>query len=191
MFDRHSLVAAAAVVALSGGAALAQTPGAQPSRAGQPSDANSQRSGSAADSGFAQQAAAGGKKEVESARFAAGKASNADVKAYANHLVADHTSANEELMRLMKTKKIADSGAAAKPAAEAWRNQTGAAFDRAFIDHAIEDHEKTIALFQTESTTGTDPDLKAWATQKLPTLREHLKAAQDLKAKLGATSRQH
>ena len=135
--------------------------------------------------GFAQKAAMGGRKEVETARFVSGKTSNQAVKAYADRMVKDHTAANDELMGLMKTKRIAGTEPKAEP--ESWRNQSGTAFDRAYIDHAIAEHQATIAMFEAESKTGTDPEIKAWATKKLPTLREHLKAAQDVKAKLTAS----
>lgn len=137
---------------------------------------------------FAQKAAAGGKMEVEMAQTAANKAINADVKAFANRLIKDHTAANQELMKIMKTKRIADAPAA--PKQDAWQSQTGAAFDRGFVDHAIEHHEKDIALFETESKSGSDPELKAFATKTLPALREHLKIAQGLKSKVPGTTKQ-
>jgi putative membrane protein len=138
---------------------------------------------------FAQKAAMGGQKEVASAKFAAGKASNAGVKALANKLVTDHTAANNELMSLLKTKRITvEKEPKAEP--EPWRNQAGAAFDRAYVDHVIEHHQKDIALFEAESKNGTDAELKAWAAKKLPTLREHLKMAQDTKSKLSTTTNQ-
>jgi putative membrane protein len=140
-----------------------------------------------ADTEFAQKAAIGGKHEVEGAKFAAGKASSAAVKALANKLVKDHTAANTQLMSLMRKKQIT-AAAAETPAPEPWRSESGAAFDRAYIDHVIAEHEKDIALFETESTNGGDAELKTWAGQKLPTLREHLKTAQDLKTKLQTTT---
>lgn len=135
---------------------------------------------------FAQKAAIGGKHEVEGATFAAGKASHAEVKSLANKLVKDHTAANNELMSMMKKKQI--TPAETKAGAESWRNTNGAAFDRAYIDHVIAEHEKDIALFEAESKNGADAELKAWAGKKLPALREHLKTAQDLKTKLQSTT---
>jgi len=41
-------------------------------------------------------------------------------------------------------------------------------------------------LFEEQSAKGTDPELKAWANEKLPALREHLKMARDLKSKLAS-----
>jgi putative membrane protein len=162
--------------------AFAQAPGTaqQPAR-----DAAMKSAG--ADVDFAHKAATGGKHEVEGAKIASGKASNPAVKSYANMLVKDHTAANNELMSLMKKKQITPPATTEKPA-EAWRQQTGAAFDRAYVDHAIAEHEKDIALFEAESKNGQDAELKAWAGKKLPTLRDHLKQAQDLKSKLQSTS---
>lgn len=175
------MLTAGLALALSSGA-FAQTPrpDQQPAR-------DATMKATSADTEFAQKAAMSGKHEVDGAKFAAGKASNAGIKAFANKLAKDHTAANNELMSIMKRKQIS-AAMADKPAPEPWRDQTGAAFDRAFLEHAITEHEKGIALFEAEAKDGSDAELKAWAGKKLPTLREHLKAAQDLKAKLPTTN---
>ena len=165
-----------------GSGALAQTP-----RPDQQPSKDAMAKPMSADTEFAQKTAMGGKHEVEGAKFAAGKTSHAGVKAFANKLVKDHTAANNELMSIMKKKQI-PMAADDKTAPEPWRDQTGAAFDRAYIEHAITEHEKGIARFEAEAKDGGDAELKAWAGKKLPTLREHLKAAQDLKAKLPTTN---
>ena len=186
------LLAAGFAAAMSG-SAYAQTPAERPQTTKpQTRDAathDAQSKPMTGDHQFAHKAAMGGQKEVASAKFAAGKASNAAVKQLANKLVTDHTAANNELMALMRTKKIApEKGAKGEP--EPWRKQAGAAFDRAWVDHVIEHHEKDIAMFEDESKNGADAELKAWAAQKLPTLREHLKMAQDVKSKVSTTSNQ-
>jgi putative membrane protein len=175
------LTVALALAVVSG--TLAQTP--PPAR--QQSARDTSIKAANPDAEFAQKAAMGGKHEVEGAKLAATKASNAGVKAFANKLVKDHTAANNELMTMMKKKQIpaaADHEAGTEP----WRNESGAAFDRAYIEHAISEHEKDITLFEAESKDGADAELKAWAAKKLPVLREHLKTAQDLKAKLQTTT---
>jgi putative membrane protein len=183
-----TIVAATVLIALAGATAGAQTQ--NPPRHQPAAHDTAMKGDVSADAEFAKKAAMGGKKEVSSAKFAAGKATNAAVKQFANKLVTDHTKANQELLALMKTKRITAPAEPAKGDNESWRSQSGAAFDRAFIDHAIADHQNDIALFEEESKNGTDADLKAWATQKLPTLREHLKTAQDLKAKLTTSTNQ-
>jgi len=58
----------------------------------------------------------------------------------------------------------------------------GAAFDTAFKNKMVADHQKVIKLFTQESTGGKDPDLKAFATKTLPTLQHHLEMAKQLPA---------
>ena len=46
----------------------------------------------------------------------------------------------------------------------------------------------THAAFRTESKSGKDPEVKAWAGKTLPTLEEHLKMVQDLNRTAVGTS---
>ena len=61
--------------------------------------------------------------------------------------------------------------------------------DKSFLNQMALDHKKTIALFRRESRSGSDPDLKAFATKMLPTLEEHLKMVRSLQTKGGPTNR--
>jgi putative membrane protein len=45
------------------------------------------------------------------------------------------------------------------------------------MKHMLDDHKEAIALFEREAKHGQDPDLKRFAADTLPTLREHLKLA--------------
>jgi putative membrane protein len=71
---------------------------------------------------------------------------------------------------------------------DTWMSQSGAAFDRGFIAAQVTAHQNAIALFEKEASGGSDPDLKAFAAKQLPTLRAHLKQAQDLQSKLGSST---
>jgi putative membrane protein len=170
------------VVAFAGNA-LAQSPASD----APPKRMDSSKTAMRSDSEFANKAAMGGKHEVEGAKMVAGKAANAELKAFANRLVKDHAMANQELTSLMKAKHLMATKEE-KPEPELWRNEAGAAFDRAYIEHAVNEHQKDIALFEAEAKDGTDAELKAFANKTLPTLREHLKQAQDLRAKLSTTT---
>ncbi len=62
-----------------------------------------------------------------------------------------------------------------------------AAFDRKFVHDMVAGHEKAIAEYQREAKDGQNADVKAYATQALPTLQKHLQTARDLeKGKHGA-----
>ena len=65
---------------------------------------------------------------------------------------------------------------------------SGNEFDREFIRAAVKSHEKGVKSFEKQSTSATDADVKAFATNTLPTLREHLQMARDLDKKLSANT---
>jgi predicted outer membrane protein len=62
---------------------------------------------------------------------------------------------------------------------------SGADFDRAFASHMVAGHEKAIHFFANASANLQDADLKKFAEKTLPTLRDHLRMAQELQSKVG------
>ncbi len=50
-------------------------------------------------------------------------------------------------------------------------------FDREYISFMIKDHEEDIEAFREQANEGKDPDLRKWATSKIPTLEHHLAEA--------------
>ena len=61
---------------------------------------------------------------------------------------------------------------------------SGRPFDLAYMDSQIQDHQKTAQLLEWEIGSGQDPALKKFASEALPTVLQHLRLAQDLKAQL-------
>ena len=47
-------------------------------------------------------------------------------------------------------------------------------FDRIYVRMMVPDHRQTIQLFEKYAVTGKDPDVRAFAQQTLPVLKEHL-----------------
>jgi putative membrane protein len=135
-----------------------------------------------ADQKFAQNAAAGGLAEVQLGQLAADKATNDKVKQFGQRMVTDHTKANNELKALAAKKSITlpDSPKPKDKATfEKLSKMSGPAFDKAYMQDMVKDHQKDVAEFQKEASNGSDPDLKAWAATTLPVLQEHLKLAKD------------
>ncbi len=56
----------------------------------------------------------------------------------------------------------------------------GKLFDRRYISDMVMGHQKAIAEYKKEADSGQNADLKAYATQALPTLQKHLDGARDL-----------
>ncbi|WP_280156240.1 DUF4142 domain-containing protein [Piscinibacter sp. XHJ-5] len=139
-----------------------------------------------ADVAFLKQAAQGGLAEVESSKLAVSKASNTQVKGFAQQMVDDHTKANEELKALASAKGVAlptEPSVAQKAKLKLLESADGASFDRRYADSmGVAAHEDTVKLFQKASTSAADPQVKAFATKTLPTLQHHLQMAKDLKS---------
>ena len=138
----------------------------------------------AAERTFMMKAAGVGLYEVAVSKLAAGKAESADVKKYAAMLVDDHTKANAELMALADARgvKLPTQPPSNKlQVITRLSTMSGAAFDQAYVKQVgIANHKADIMLFDKGSKAARDAELKSWAGDKLPTLREHLAAAQQM-----------
>jgi putative membrane protein len=153
--------------------AMAQASGASPSAGASAL--------SAVDRSFVTAAAMGGMTEVEAGKLAAANASAPAVKDFGSHMVDDHTKANDELSGIVKSKGLTPPAAldpTHQKVVDRLQKLHGAAFDRAFMSQMLTDHKKTIALFEKASSSAKDADLKAFATKTTPTLKAHLKMAE-------------
>jgi len=143
-----------------------------------------------ADHTFVMKAAEGGMAEVKLGQLAADKATSEDVKKFGQRMVSDHSKANDELKSLAQQKNITlptDVNAKDKATYDRFSKLSGAAFDRAYMQHMLADHRTDVNEFKKESTSGKDPEVKAWAGKTLPTLEEHLKLAQDTNKAVGTS----
>jgi putative membrane protein len=130
---------------------------------------------------FVRKAAEGGLAEVELGQLATQKASSPDVKQFGQRMVTDHTQANDQLKQIALQKGITvPTSLNAKDAATKQRLEglSGAAFDRAYMQHMVKDHTKDVNEFQNEANNGKDSDVKSFASQTAPKLQEHLSMAQ-------------
>jgi len=145
---------------------------------------------SSKDMKFINKAATGGEMEVALGKLAATKATNDDVKKFGQTMVDDHTKANDELKSLAKGKGIdltkAEDKATKMESTEEGKlaKKEGDAFDKAYMEMMVKDHEDDVKDFEKASKNADDAELKSWAGKTLPTLQQHLQMAKDIKAKL-------
>ena len=138
------------------------------------------------DVNFIKKEAAAGKATVKLAELAVTKAQSADVKAFAEKLVTDHTAANEELAKLAKQKGVEVSTVIDPDHAETYQKlekQSGADFDKEFLSTVVSGHKKCVDSFEEEVKEAKDADVKAWSEKILVTLRTHLDKAKELSSK--------
>jgi putative membrane protein len=135
------------------------------------------------DDTFVKKAAEGGAAEVKFGQLAEDKGNSQAIKDFGKRMVADHTKSNEQLQKEAAQEKID------LPAKMTSRDQTaydrhsklsGVSFDRAYARDMVRDHRADILEFEAESKSGHKDWTKTFATQTLPTLREHLKQAEEM-----------
>jgi putative membrane protein len=138
---------------------------------------------------FITQANIGGIKEIKSGKLATQRAKSVSVKAFGAKMIADHSKANAQLLQIAKSKKytIAPPSPGAIADDPMLNKSTGAAFDKSYVSMMVADHQKTVALFQKQATTGTDPAVKAFAQKTLPILQKHLTSIKSIAAKMNIT----
>jgi len=132
---------------------------------------------------FADLAASSNMFEIESSTLALDKATGDDVKAFAQHMIDDHTAAGE------KMKAAAEKDGVVPPAAMADKEQAlieklqsadGEAFDEAYLTAQTAAHDQAVALFESFSENGRESALASFAAETLPTLEEHQNAVHEL-----------
>ncbi|YBV94512.1 DUF4142 domain-containing protein (plasmid) [Phyllobacteriaceae bacterium JZ32] len=136
---------------------------------------------------FAQLAAAGGMAEVQFGRLAAEKASSSAIKEFAQHMIDDHTKANDKLAAIADASKIPlpdKLDPDHQRILGELQRLDGATFDRAYISAQVTDHQKTALLLEWEINDGEDAQMQRLAAEALPTVLEHLRMARELQAEL-------
>jgi putative membrane protein len=132
--------------------------------------------------------------EIDLGRLAKQRASNKDVKSYADMVVADHTSALDKLSDLMKEKNVTNvqqKSPDAEAALSKLQNLSGADFDRLFMDIMIQDHQKAIDMLHSKINSVQNPDLKNYINDILPKMEKHIQEAQRLQPKLTTSNPQN
>ncbi|WP_332815509.1 DUF4142 domain-containing protein [Ramlibacter sp.] len=167
-----------------GGSSARTAPAAQPGTGTRNAESKKDDKVARGDRKFMQEAAEGGLYEVQAAKLASAKASDPEVKKFAEMLVEQHTKSNDELAQLAKAKAVelpATAPRSKRRDVESLGKKQGAEFDREFVQEVgIEAHEKDIKKFQEAGKDVKDPELKAFVTKTLPVLQDHLAQAKQL-----------
>ncbi|AMJ67653.1 DUF4142 domain-containing protein [Hymenobacter sp. PAMC 26628] len=118
----------------------------------------------------------GGHNEMGLSKVVLTKNPSPTVKAYANKMIADHTKAGAELTPIAKAHGVKLKGmmdAEHQTIREAMLKMSGPDLEKKYMDQMVTDHDKTVALFQSEIANGKQADTKAFASKTLPTIQQH------------------
>ena len=144
-----------------------------------------------ADLKFIRAATEGGQMEVALGKLASEKGVSEDVKKFGQHMVDEHSKANEQLARLCTDKGV-DLSADKEKMDKAIQKQVdklsklqGEEFDKEYVSEMVKDHEKDLKAFQKAAEDAKDSDLRAWAAKTVPMVQSHLDMIKEIQTKLG------
>jgi putative membrane protein len=125
--------------------------------------------------------------EVSLGKIVMERATSEKVRELATKLVSDHQQVLE-LNRTLTSKlglALPEQPSAEQQAtAEKIKKLSGAAFDGAYVAAQVEGHTKSVAAAQKEISSGSHPEVKAFATEYLPKAQMHLQHTQATQAEL-------
>jgi putative membrane protein len=130
-------------------------------------------------------------KEIEAGKIAETKASSTEVRAYADQLIKDHTSADQMVVataqkigaRLRDPAAERHKAARAKSAEQKLSSTNGAQFDRLFLEQTSADHKKLMSELKQARDDASDDDIEALIDKIMPILQQHQDLAEILMKK--------
>jgi putative membrane protein len=134
--------------------------------------------------------------DIDAGKLAKSTTKNADVKAFAQQMIADHTSVNKAAADLVTKLKVTPeenpTSRSLKDGGDAnlknLKTLKSAEFDRAYIDHEVAYHQSVIdAIDKTLIPNAKNEELKALLVNTRPSFVAHLEHAKQVQAKLGKT----
>ena len=121
--------------------------------------------------------------ELLSSQEAQKRGTHAEVKAFAQQMITDHTKTSAELKTIAGGKNILLPAA---PLPMHQRMLHGIStetkeFDEEYMEAQVMAHRLAVSLFETASKSQADPDLRNFAAKHLPHLKMHLEKAKKTK----------
>ncbi len=144
----------------------------------------------ATDRSFIDKVARDGRAEVELGKLAQQKAASPDVKSLAARLVTDHSKANQQLMSIAQQEGVKPPSGIGKENTELrsrLEKLNGQAFDRAYVQAQVKDHQKDIQYLQRQADAVQNPELKSFIQQAEPVMQQHLQMAQQIENQMASS----
>ena len=131
--------------------------------------------------------------DIANGNEAKGKTKNAEVRAFAEQMVTDHTSVNQQAKDLAGKLSLSpednDASRGLKASSDSTRDEIGkldgAAFDKAYIDHEVDYHKAVIGMLDgTLIPSAQNAELKSLLQNSRPAFQAHLEHAEKVQATL-------
>jgi putative membrane protein len=131
--------------------------------------------------------------DIDAGKLAKSRSTNGDVKAFAELMVTDHTGVNRSAVDLAGKLKVTPQDNPTSQSLKTGGDKnlahlktlSGAAFDKAYVDHEVVYHQQVIdALDKTLIPGATNEELKALLIKVRPAFVAHLEHAKHLQSSL-------
>jgi putative membrane protein len=133
--------------------------------------------------------------EIQLSTLAAKKATSPQVKQIAKKLVTDHTRNREQVLALAQKVNVILTPAQGGGVSAADRGglpadlpaKSGAEFDKAFVQHEIDDHESKIGRIQNQILPAVqDEQIRTYLQETVTEMQGHLTSLQQVQQQLGS-----
>lgn len=133
--------------------------------------------------------------EIAAAKIALKKATNADVKKFAQQMIDDHQKMQGDVDKAVTAQNItaATPVDTMAPAMTAMRDALdsaarGASFDSAYVDMQVRDHQAALDKLNQAASAEQNAELRNVIQQAIPLVQKHLDRARELQKTLSASS---
>ncbi|MGC9966130.1 MAG: DUF4142 domain-containing protein [Syntrophobacteraceae bacterium] len=139
------------------------------------------------DKDFVRKAEEGYKLEVALGEKAAEQAANAEVKQFGRMVAKYNNFAGDQLLAIAKNSDSVvhtDMDRGERESLVRLSEMQGRDFDREYMNQVIMDYKDNVRLLEHMANEATDPDLRNYARQTIPALREHLRTALAIRGRI-------
>lgn len=138
-------------------------------------------------SAFLVKAADGGMTEVQLGQMAQEKGADPRIKSYGGMMIHDHSAGNDEVKAMAVRRNVVLPDSVSndnRKIIDELSRKTGKAFDKAYADAMIKDHEDDIDMFKKAGDKVNDTDVKNFINNTLPKLKNHLDSVKAIRKSL-------
>lgn len=139
------------------------------------------------DKDFAESALKANMMELKFSELAVNKGFSPAVKEMAEHMITDHKKADNLLRQLVASKSITMPTQLDEENEKDFKklsDKEGEEFDKCYTDKMASSHKEVIELYEKETKKGENTELRAFATNTLPSINHHKNMTEETCKKL-------
>lgn len=130
---------------------------------------------------FVTQAANSNMFEIQSSQLALNKTKDNRIQDFAQQMIKDHTAAGDKLKAAAQDQTVPTAlDQEHAQMLQKLEQVSGNDFNRSYVQMQLDGHQKAVALFESYGQNGDNAQLKQFAEQTAPTLRQHLQHITDI-----------